>query len=622
MPIISRTCIEDIRHKVNIYDLVSPVVGLRKVGANYRGLSPFTNEKTPSFYVLPDKNIFKDFSSGEAGDIYKFIQLTERLNFQEAVESIAARFNIPVEYEKGKNPSGFKPSLRKEILDIHDIATEYYHRNFLAETETGTFIRDYWQIDRKFGLDTAKDYKIGLALPNDPKLYHTLKNKKFSYEALNKCGLFFPARNPESEEPLFPRFRGRLMIPIREHANQRVVAFTARQLSITPEDDRSREAKYVNSPETPLFNKSSILFGLHKAKKEVTEELPFILVEGQLDAIRCWTIGLPAIAPQGTSITENQLLLLKRFSEKVVCILDGDEAGQKAALRALPLAWKVGLDFRFYPLPEGTDPDDTIIEQGEAFSQQIIKEAESALPFVVNSLLPDLQKADAREKNRTANAVFELLTYLDSELMRVEYLGELSRLLRIREDILSIDYKNYLNTKQRHSYVSKEAEEPEKQGISPNPKSKLTNAEEDLILALFEFPDLGKHLFQVVDNEWIDDTQASGRILNRILAEAEQGSWNGISQMEEILETEEERNYYYDLRSKEINTNDLLRGVEDSVVKLYKRFIHKRIQSLDIEIENAQSMPMAEQTELAKKRSVLKRSISKPPALELPSEFK
>ena len=106
MPIISRSCIEDIRHKVNIYDLVSPVVGLKRVGANYRGLSPFNNEKTPSFYILPDKNIFKDFSSGEAGDIYKFIQLTERLNFQEAVEAIAARFNITVEYEKGKAPSG------------------------------------------------------------------------------------------------------------------------------------------------------------------------------------------------------------------------------------------------------------------------------------------------------------------------------------------------------------------------------------------------------------------------------------------------------------------------------------------------------------------------------------
>lgn len=621
MPIISRSCIEDIRQKVNIYDLVSPVVGLRKVGANYRGLSPFTNEKTPSFYVLPDKNIFKDFSSGEAGDIYKFIQITERLNFQEAVESIAARFNIPVEYEKGKAPTGFKPSLRKEILDIHDIATEYFHKNFFENTETGTFIRDYWENNRKFHLDIAREYKIGLSLPNDPHLFLNLRKKNFSREALNKCGLFYPARNPESDDALFPRFRGRLMIPIREHANQRVVAFTARQLEITPEDDRSREAKYVNSPETPLFNKSHILFGLHKAKKEVTEELPFVMVEGQLDAIRCWTIGLPAVAPQGTSITESQLLLMKRFSERVVCLLDGDEAGRKAALRVLPMAWQSGLDIQFYPLDDGTDPDDIILEQGDSFAAEVINKATGALPFAVFSLLPHPVEAEPREKNRAANAIFELLTHLDSELMRVEYLGQLSRLLGIQENILSTDFKNYQATKNRRTYIGSDAEEPVKSGIFLNSKSKLTNAEEDIILALFEFPDLGAHLCQVVDNEWIDVSTASGRILNRILAEAEEGAWQGINQMEEIVETEEERNYYYDLRSKEIHTDNLLRGVEESVTMLYKRFIHQRIQTLDIEIANAQSLPINSQTELAKQRSTLKRSISNPPTLQLPSDF-
>ncbi|MCZ6673294.1 MAG: DNA primase, partial [Verrucomicrobia bacterium] len=593
----------------------------RKVGANYRGLSPFTNEKTPSFYVLPDKNIFKDFSSGEAGDIYKFIQLTERLNFQEAVESIAARFNLPVEYEKGKAPDGFKPSLRKEILDIHDFATEYFHRNFFADTETGKFIRHYWQSDRKFTLDVAREYKIGLTLPHDPKFFLNLQKKDFSYESLNKCGLFYPARNPDSGEPLFPRFRGRLMIPIREHANKRVVAFTARQLEITPDDDRSREAKYVNSPETPLFNKSNILFGLYKAKKEVTKELPFVLVEGQLDAIRCWTIGLPAIAPQGTSITENQLLLLKRFHEKFVCLLDGDEAGRKAALRALPMAWKAGLDIQFYPLADGSDPDDVILEKGDAFVEEVYKEAISALPFAIRSLLPDAHSAEAREKNRVANAIFELLTHLDSELMRVEYIGELSRLLGIREDALSTDFKNYLTTKTRRSHLSTEPETPGKSGDSPDSKSKLTNAEEDLILALFEFPDLGAHLCQVVDNEWIDDSRASGRILNRILAEAEEGSWQGINQMEEIVETEEERNYYYNLRSKEIQTSNLLRSVEDSIVIIYKRFIHKRIRTLDIEIANAQSLPFETQTHLAKQRSALKRSISNPPVIQIPSDL-
>ena len=621
MPIISRSCIEDIRHKVNIYDLVSPVVGLKKVGANYRGLSPFNNEKTPSFYVLTDKNIFKDFSSGEAGDIYKFVQLTERLNFQEAVESIAARFNIPVTYENGKAPSGFKPSLRKEILDIHDIATEYFHKNFLADNESGVFIRDYWEKVRRFSMEVAKEHKIGLSLAEDPDFFNHLKAKGFSYEALEKCGLFFPSKYPESERPLYSRFRGRLMIPIREHANQRVVAFTARQLEITPQDDRSREAKYVNSPETPLFNKSSILFGLHQAKKEVTEDLPFVLVEGQLDAIRCRTVGLPAVAPQGTSITEGQLLLLKRFNEKVICLLDGDNAGRKAALRALPLAWKAGLDIQFYALPDGTDPDNSILKMGEAFKNEIMNNAVGALPFAIQALLENPREASPREKNHTANAIFELLTHLDSELMRAEYLGELSKLLRIREDILSSDFKNYQITKSRRSYVSESTEAPEKAGNSTNPKSKLTNAEEDLILALFEFPDLGSKLFQVVDNEWIDDSQASGRILNRILAEAENGSWHGINQMEEIVETEEERNYYYDLRSKEIQNENLLRGVEESVVKLYKRFINKRIRSLDIEIANAQTLPIESQTHLAKQRSLLKRSITKPPSLQLPTDF-
>ena len=621
MPIISRSCIEDIRHKVNIYDLVSPVVGLKRVGANYRGLSPFNNEKTPSFYILPDKNIFKDFSSGEAGDIYKFIQLTERLNFQEAVEAIAARFNITVEYEKGKAPSGLKPSLRKEILDIHDLATEHFHSSFFAETEMGQFIRDYWQNNRKFSLDIAKEHKIGLALPNDQKLFRNLKNKGFSDEALDKCGLFFPSRNPNSGQALYPRFRGRLMIPIREHANKRVIAFTARQLEITPQDDRSREAKYVNSPETPLFYKSNILFGLDKAKTEVTDDLPFVLVEGQLDAIRCWTIGLPAIAPQGTSITEGQLLLLKRFSERVICLLDGDSAGRKAAIRVLPMAWKAGLDIEFYALPEGADPDDIISEKGISFKNEILKDATGALPFAVHTLLPEPRSAEPREKNRTANAIFELLTHLDSELMRMEYLGELSRLLGIREDILSIDFKSYQATKVRRTYISEKAEEPEESGNIVDSKSKLTNAEEDLILALFEFPDLGKHLFQVVDNEWIDDSQASGRILNRILAEAEHGSWQGINQMEEIVETEEERNYYYDLRSKEIQAENLVRGAEESVVKLFKRFIHKQLNTIDTELSKSASLPFEDQLKLQKERIKLNRSLSTAPALQLPSDL-
>ena len=617
MPIISRTCIENIRHKVNIFDVVSPVVGLRKTGLNYRGLSPFTNEKTPSFYVLPDKNIFKCFSSGEAGDVFKFVQLTEKLNFQEAIEALAMRYNIPIEYEKGFAPTGFKPSIRKEILDIHDIATAHYHGNFMADTPEGEKIRTYWRRKRKFSLEVARNNKIGLALPEDSSLYQQLQGKHFSREAMEKCGLFFPSKQGRTNSTLFPRFRGRLMIPIREHANQRVIAFTARRLDLTPQTDPSREAKYINSPETPLFNKSRTLFGLHRCKKEVSPANPFILVEGQLDAIRCWTVGLPAVAPQGTSITEGQLLLLKRFNQEVIFLFDGDEAGEKAALRALPLAWKVGLDIRFHTLKEGEDPDDVILETGDAFASLVKEGALSPLQFALNVLLPHPAQATPQEKDGAAKASFALLSNLGSELMRVEYLSQLARLMNIEEAVLSTDFKKFLSVKKSRFSKPRGLEGPTRKRPADKRNSKLTNAEEDLILALFEYPDLGESLSQVIDYEWIDDSQASGRMLKRILVEVDHGSWRGVGGMDELLETDKDRNYFFEIRSKECLGENLLRGIEEAVISLYKRYVRLQIKSLDgqIQINSADQKNFKNNTELMKQRRDLKRSIYNPPNL-------
>lgn len=614
MPIISRTCIENIRHKVNIVEVVAPVVGLRKTGLNFRGLSPFTNEKTPSFYVLPDKNIFNCFSSGEAGDVFKFVQLTEKLNFQEAVEALAMRYNIPVEYEKGMAPTGFKPSIRKEILDIHDIATAHYHANFMADTPEGTQIRTYWRRNRKFSLQVARQHKIGLALPDESSLFQQLQGKNFSREALEKCGLFFPSKQGGKKSTLFPRFRGRLMIPIREHANRRVIAFTARQLDLTPRDDPSREAKYINSPETPLFNKSRTLFGLHQCKKEASPANPFILVEGQLDAIRCWTVGLPAVAPQGTSITEGQLLLLKRFNQEVIFLFDGDEAGEKAALRALPMAWKVGLDIRFYTLKKGEDPDDVILRTGEIFASLVKEESISPLRFAIDSLLPHPAQATPQEKDRAAKAAFALLSNLGSELMRVEYLTQLAHLMKIEEAVLSTDFKKYLSAKKSRFSSPPRFGDPTQQRPEDNRNSKLTNAEEDLILALFEYPDLGESLSQVIDYEWIDDSQASGRILNRILAEVDHGSWHGVGGMDELLETDKERNYFFAIRSKECLGENLLQVIKEAVISLYKRHVRLQIKSLDAGIQNQTGQPK-KITEYMKQRRDLKRSINNPPNL-------
>ena len=347
MPAIKPTCVRDLKLRVNLADVVSRVVTLKKAGAGrLKGLCPFHNEKTPSFNVDADKGFYKCFGCGKAGDLISFVRETEQLGFTEAVEALGQRFNIVIEYEAGSGgPSREERSLRQEIFEIHELAAEHFHQAFKASGPAGDFMRTYWAEKRRFTTELAEEFKIGAAAPTDEGLGALLLKRKFSEDALRQCGLFFVRDGAMlALGSLKPRFRGRLMIPIRDHQG-RVVAFTARQTDLTPEDDPAREAKYVNSPETPIFTKGNLLFNLDRARTHVGEGRPFVMVEGQLDALRCWSVGLKsAIAPQGTSITESQLVLLRRYHTQVECFLDGDSAGQKAAMRFLPMALKAGLD--------------------------------------------------------------------------------------------------------------------------------------------------------------------------------------------------------------------------------------------------------------------------------------
>src|SRR5690606_37148687 len=267
MPAIKPTCVRDLKLRINIVDVVSRVATLKKAGSRYKGLCPFHNEKSPSFHVDPDKGFYKCFGCGQAGDIISFVRETEQLSFTEAIEALGQRFNIPVEYEEGSGPSREERSLRQELFDLHELAAEHFHQAFKADTPHGDWMRAYWTEQRRFSPELAEEFKIGLAPPADSSLAAALLKRKFSEDALRQCGLFFVNDGAVlTLGALKPRFRGRLMIPIRDHQG-RVVAFTARQTDLTPENDPAREAKYVNSPETPIFSKSHLLFNLDHARK-------------------------------------------------------------------------------------------------------------------------------------------------------------------------------------------------------------------------------------------------------------------------------------------------------------------------------------------------------------------
>lgn len=610
MPLLTRQSVENIKNRIDIVEAISPhVQQLKKAGSQWKCLSPFSAEKTPSFYIHPIKQAWYCYSSGQGGDVIRFVQLLEHMNFQEAAEALAERFNIEVEYERGSGPNREQRSLHRELRDMHEQAAHYYHDALMADNQQAADIRDYWVNGRKFTLELAKELKIGLAPPGDTGLIELLIKKGFSENAIRQSGLFYVKGNVRQAWPIF---RGRLMIPIR-NAQAQVIAFTARQLSITPKGENTSEAKYVNSPETPIFHKSNLVFGLDRAYKNIRDNGAFLLVEGQLDAIRCWTCGLEtAVAPQGTSITPEQMVLLKRYANRIDVLLDGDKAGQKGAYRMLPLAIAAGHEVRFIPLPEGADPDDLLAEKGATAVEELREKSLSEMEFLCNFLLPEKNPSPAR-KEAALQEIYAVLAQCPSEGLQADYLAEAGRILGLlnvsdraliqgmrqyQEQNRSYkSYKTYENgasgngTQDNHppangAQATNSAPSPATPGLATPQNQRLTTSEHDLLLCLFANEELGQLVSTALDDSYIDKTQPAGKLLARVLAEFAEDMWQGLDAFQELLETEEERNLYFSIITNEFEIEQVPSLAEKCVRKIIEKHANLRIQHLQQQIMN------------------------------------
>lgn len=589
MPSISKQSIETLKAQLNLVDVVMPYVQLKQSGRSWSGLSPFTQEKTPSFYVHPDKGFFKCFSTGEGGDCYSFIMKVENLEFYEAVEFLSQKFNIPLQYDKG-NQSPKELSLRKQALEIHSFASEWFHKYFM-QSEEAEPVRLYWQNQRRFSLDIAKEYKIGYAPTNLKALSLALEKKQFTIDALKASGLFFVNERASQIDQLKPRFRGRLMIPIRD-INARVIAFTARQLEQTPDDDPSQKAKYVNSPETLLFHKSKILFGMEHARKHLKTTPYFILVEGQLDAIRCWSLGLnTAIAPQGTAITEEQLLLLRRYEpSKIECLLDGDSAGKKAALRTLPLTFKVGLEFSYLTLPEKSDPDDLLCTKGIEALEELRSHAFGPIRLLLETLLPKGSAASTQEKIKASKHIFELLNHLKSEIAQEDYLQEVSKNAQISMQSLIKDFSEFKKLKARQTSYQKNkpvavAEIPAKKVED----SAMTQINWELLYLTLNFPEYGKQIAYIIDSNSLDKMSPTGKFLSKLLAEFYKTKNIDTIDTERLIETNEERQLLADIHTKELHIDDPIKLINECLRTLKKNTLNQKKTLLTQKIQQTDS---------------------------------
>jgi DNA primase len=429
MPRISPETIEQVTAALNIVDVIGSYFPLRRAGTEFRALCPFHQEKTPSFYVSPDKQTFYCFGCQRGGSVIQFVQEYEHIDFPEAVRRLATRAGIAIQQEEFSAEEEQKQTLRKRLLRLHFEAADWFHRTLLR-TRAAQPARSYLS-QRGLNIEMAKHWQIGYAPNSWTALTEWAQNSGFSREELILSGLVKPKEENNPRSRCYDRFRHRLMFPITNDLGE-VIAFSGRQI-----DPNATGGKYVNSPESPLFSKGNILFGLSKSKRAIARSRQAIVLEGQIDLITSFEAGVEnVVAPQGTALTERHAVLLKRFAEEVVLFFDADAAGERAAERALEILYGAGLQVRIGVLPAGEDPDSLIRKGGVETFRVLITDAKDFFDFEIERGLGGAGSQSVARRVALARRVAQFAGLVPDPVVRDTMMNRLaSRLALPRESL-------------------------------------------------------------------------------------------------------------------------------------------------------------------------------------------
>ncbi len=422
--------IRRVRDSVDIVDLVQGYVSLKKRGRNWTGLCPFHNEKTPSFSVNPDKQIFHCFGCGVGGDAFKFLEMQRGLNFPEAVRDLADRAGITLTERRTRRASPGAKDERKELLVILAAAAEHFRKDLFAPA--GSAARAY--LARR-GVSEAviEEFGLGFARPDWEGLHRDLKQQGHAPALQEKAGLVVKRSEGDG---YYDRFRGRIIFPIRD-INGSVIAFGGRVM-----DDSL--PKYLNSPETPLYSKSNVLYGMDRARDAARKNDHFILVEGYLDAIACHQHGVRnAVATLGTALTDGHLRLMRRFTKKLKLIFDPDPAGVKAALRSFDLLVGSGMQVKVVSLPDGDDPDTVLAKRGREVFAAGLAAAVPLMDFVLEQVVQASAASSIEEKNERVQDLKGYLARIPSEVEKGLYIKRSAEVLGVDEGDLRREVARY-----------------------------------------------------------------------------------------------------------------------------------------------------------------------------------
>lgn len=442
---ILRETIDEVKNRLDIVDVISDFITLKKSGQNYKGLSPFTNEKTPSFFVVPGKGIFKDFSSGKGGDSFTFLMEHEGMSYVEAIRFLAKKYGVEIKETEATEHESAQQSEREGLYILMNYALEYYHNNLLQHEEGQSIGLSYFR-ERGFNDKTIEKFELGYALNGWENFSKEALSKGYSQDLLEKTGLVVKKEDGPDSHRVYDRFRGRVIFPVH-NISGKVIAFGARMLG-----KEKNQPKYINSPETEIYHKSNVLYGLFQAKNAIRQNDNCYLVEGYTDVISLHQAGVDnVVSSSGTALTEEQIKLIRRFSENVTVLFDGDAAGIKAALRGIDLILKGGLNVRVVLFPDGEDPDSYSRKLGTTDFQKFLKE--NRKDFI--SFKADLFAAEAgSDPIRKAESIREIVTsiaIIPDPVKRSVYIQETSNLLKIGEAVLLTELNKILINERKKS---------------------------------------------------------------------------------------------------------------------------------------------------------------------------
>ena len=549
----SEEIIEEVRQSNDIVDVLSQYMRLKRSGRNYFGLCPFHNEKSPSFSVSPDKQIFHCFGCGVGGNVFTFLMKIEGINFVEAVQMLAERAQVQLPTLENSGDSA-KEELKAKVYQVNEFAAEYYHQKlYLPESK----IAQEYVKRRKLSNETLKAFKIGFSGKFD-ELYRQLVKQGFGEREILESGLV----NKNDQGKFIDRYRNRLMFPICD-VRGKVIAFGGRVL-----DDS--KPKYINSPENVVYSKGRHLFGLNVAKKGDTKRL--LIVEGYMDVISLHQRGVTnVVAALGTALTQQQGWLLRKSSEQVILGFDSDGAGQTAINRSIEILQNMGCDMRILQMEGAKDPDEFIIKYGNARFQNLMDKALSLVEFKVKQLKQNLNLENTIDKIKFLNEIAKIISKIDNSMEREVYIENIAKTYEVSKEAIYAEV-NKLTYADNQGQKVLEKTRPvvvHKKTSDNNKVSEAVKKRENAILSILLRGDIS--IFQIIKQQITPNDfkfELNQGIAKKVYEEFEKGNSNINAIIDKL--TDEEQSHITMIMADDDEITDMEKAI-DEIMQAYEK---------------------------------------------------